>query len=102
MKKLIITWMMLAALSCPVASRAGGIDIPALGVHIGVNIVHESDNSPVDPDVIRRFDGDEASLPMGTATLRIERAKDSVTEGSDIRDASFRTALQAHLAHEWL
>ena len=79
----------------PIASYAGGIDIPQIGVHIGANIVQASDNAPITPQVLQRLDGYEAVLPLGVATLRIARVKDPVPMGSDIRDAGFLATEQA-------
>jgi len=94
MKKSIIVSIALA-LVWPIASNAGGIDIPEMGLHIGINVVQGPDHVPVTPQVIRRFDGYEAMLPMGIATLRIARVEAPVPLGSDIRDTTFRSAQRA-------
>jgi hypothetical protein len=70
--------LMAFAFVWPIASYAGGIDIPEIGVHLGVNIVQGPNKAPVTPQLIRRFDGYEAVLPMGIATLTIARVEDPV------------------------
>jgi hypothetical protein len=65
-----IAWIAFAAL-WPIASYPGGITIPELGVHSDVDVVYGSNDTPVAPQVIRRFDGSEAVLHMGSATLVI-------------------------------
>lgn len=94
MKNSLTALMALAPL-WPIASYAGGIDIPQLGVHIGISIVQAPDNAPITPQVIRRFDGYEAILPLGIATLEIARVDDPVPLGGDIRNAAFRAIQQA-------
>jgi hypothetical protein len=94
MKTIFIALTALAPL-WPITSHAGGIDIPELGVHLGINIVQESNNAPITPQVIRRFDGYEAILPLGLATLKIGRVEDPVPSGSDIQDATFRATQRA-------
>jgi TonB family protein len=73
----------------PVASRAQGVDIPELGVHIA-----DAPGESSTPQLLRRFDGYLARLPIGKATLTVARLEDPVPPSSDVRDADYRATLQ--------
>jgi hypothetical protein len=74
----------------PIAGYADGIDIPGLGVHIA-----EVPDGPHTLEVAHRIDGYLATLRIGKAALIIARVDAPVVSGSDIREASFRTAQRA-------
>jgi len=86
-----------SALLCawPAASRANTVDIPELGVQI-LGLPSNLDR----PRVIRRFDGYSALLHIGTAKLSISRPEDPVSSDSDVRNAAYRTTLEADLGRD--
>jgi TonB family protein len=74
----------------PLAACAEALDIPELGVRIP--------NLPpgtAKPEVYARVNGYSALLRIGTATLSIARVQEAVPAGSDVREASYRTAQEA-------
>ena len=75
----------------PIASPAGELTIPALGVRIP-NLPENA----TPPQVTARLDGLMAVMQVGTATLTIARIADPVPPGSDVTDPAYRAALEAY------
>jgi TonB family protein len=76
----------------PVTSHYKKVEIPELGIHMsglpdGVTL----------PLVMRRFDGYQANLRIGAATLTLARLEDPVPAVSDVRDAAYRAIQQVTL-----
>lgn len=68
------------------------VEIPELGIHMS-----GLPDGVTPPLVVRRFDGYQANLRIGTATLTLARLEDPVPAVSNARDAAYRAIQQVTL-----